>query len=296
MPTTPRLLVRSLAGSVALTLAGGVFALTSAADAPTPLELAAAPPAAGAIGAPADPQQPHAVVPPAAATAAAEPAGPLTAAPAPAVAAPAAPAAPAPLPQAPATPAAPPVAPAPAPASPPPPAGEPPAERPAPQPAPEPSPEPSPQPRPAPQPAPAESREQRIVRAYEAGVPAAWRQAISVRFEVIEGEWSWAHTNGLIQVARSHADGGFDTLTDLLAHEFGHLIAFRYGTGEYVGAPPEGWPAPSSRPEEAWADCVQRAFTGRVTSTHGQAPCDGEPLRWAAAWLAEGPAAHAPRR
>ena len=64
----------------------------------------------------------------------------------------------------------------------------------------------------------------------------------------------------------------------MLAHEFGHLIAFRYGSQAYVGAPPEGWPAPTHRPEEAWADCVQRAFTGRASASHDLATCDGERL------------------
>jgi len=131
-----------------------------------------------------------------------------------------------------------------------------------------------------------------VASAYEAAVPAAWRNAIEVRFEIIEGDYSWAHTNGLIQIAADHADREPTVVADVVVHEFGHLVAFRYGTQAYAGAPPEGWPAPSNLPQEAWADCVQRSFTGRATGSHGLAPCDGERLRWASTWLAEGPAAH----
>lgn len=156
-------------------------------------------------------------------------------------------------------------------------------------PAPEQKPQPQPAPAPASQPATAESDEARLQRAFAAGTPAVWRNDIPVRLEVIEGQTSWAHSSGVISIARSHVAGDFNHLTDVIAHEFGHLIAFEYGSGAYVGAGPEGWPAPPERPEEAWADCVQRAFTGRVSPSHGLGPCGGEQLSWAQNWLAAGP-------
>ena len=42
------------------------------------------------------------------------------------------------------------------------------------------------------------------------------------------------------------------------------LIAFKYGSQAFNGAAPEGWPAYSARPEEAWADCFAQATTGIV--------------------------------
>jgi hypothetical protein len=156
-------------------------------------------------------------------------------------------------------------------------------------PAPEPVPAPVPAPAPASEPAPAEDLDWRVQRALFSGVPEAWRAAVPTRLEVIPGTTSWAHGSGTISVATSHASGDFDHLVDVVVHEFGHLIAFRYGTGDYAGAGPAGWPAPAVRPEEAWADCVQTAFTGRPSPSHGLAPCGGEQLSWTANWLALGP-------
>lgn len=131
-----------------------------------------------------------------------------------------------------------------------------------------------------------------MASAFEAAVPASWRAAIEVRFEIIDGDQSWAHTHGLIEIAAAHADREPEVLADVVAHEFGHLVAFRYGTQAYLGAAPEGWPAPEELPQEAWADCVQRSFTGRANGSHGLAPCEGEQLQWASTWLAQGPDSH----
>ena len=125
-----------------------------------------------------------------------------------------------------------------------------------------------------------------IEAAYASSVPAGWRDAFSVRFELIDGGTSWANTNGTITIGRRHLDRGDAVLRATVAHEFGHLIAFRHGSQDYLGAPPRGWPAYSSRPEEAWADCVSRAFTGLSLPSHGLPPCDGASLSWAADWLA----------
>lgn len=157
-----------------------------------------------------------------------------------------------------------------------------------PPPPPPPAPAPTPPPT-APAPAPTESLQQRIERALATGVPARWRADIAVHLEVIEGGTSWAHGDGRILVGRSHAEGRFEHLVDVVAHEFGHLIAFRYGTGEYPGAAPAGWPAPPSMPEEAWADCVQTVFTGRLNPAHGLPPCSGDQLSWARQWLDTNP-------
>lgn len=179
----------------------------------------------------------------------------------------------------------------PAPAAPPPPAPAPPGPAPAPAPAPEPEPAP-PASDPDPEPEPAESDAERVERAYITAVPADWRGAITPTFEIISGSTSWASSTGRISIASDHLRS-FDVLVDVVAHEFGHLIAFRYGSQAYAGAPPAGWPAPSERPEEAWADCVQRVFLGRSNPSHGLPPCDGEQLSAARSWLEQGPGAHA---
>lgn len=142
---------------------------------------------------------------------------------------------------------------------------------------------------PAPPPAPPLSPAQRVQAAFDASVPAVWRSAITVRLEIIDGSTSWAHPDGRIQVGTAHANGPEARLRATLAHEFGHLIAFRFGSHEYNGAAPEGWPAYSNRPEEAWADCVSQSFTGIVDPSHGLPPCSGTSLSWTQQWLAQGP-------
>lgn len=125
--------------------------------------------------------------------------------------------------------------------------------------------------------------------AYEAAVPAAWRSAITVRLELIGGSTSWADPAGSIQVSEAHATGSHSNLAATLAHEFGHLIAFRFGSQAYNGAAPSGWPAYSDRPEEAWADCVSQAFTGIVAPSHGLPACSGVSLDWTISWLSSPP-------
>jgi hypothetical protein len=122
-------------------------------------------------------------------------------------------------------------------------------------------------------------------------VPAAWRSAITVRFVVIDGSTSWADHDGSISIGRQIL-GRTQLLRVTIAHEFGHLIAFRHGSQAFNGAAPTGWPSYSGVPEEAWADCVSRVFTGVDDASHGLPSCDGGSLSWTAAWLAQGPAAH----
>lgn len=267
------LLTTSIGGVLAVALLGVTAAATPSpatersdpqlAPVPMPVE-ASAPPAALAAApvdtAPSAPTAPPAPVPVP---------GP---APAPAVPAPEPPAATPPRPSTPAPTSVP---------APPPPAAPVRAAAPAPAPAPAP---------PAP-PAPAESDLERVARALTGAVPGAWRAAVPVAFEIVPGSTSWASTTGRISVAADHLRSP-ELLADVLAHEFGHLIAFRYGTQVYAGAPPAGWPAPAHRPEEAWADCVQRVFLGRSNPSHGLAPCSGAQLAAAAEWLGQGPSAH----
>ncbi len=147
---------------------------------------------------------------------------------------------------------------------------------------------------PAPAPAPKRSSDpaERVEAAYRASVPAAWRNAIDVTFELIDGNTSWAQHDGTIQIGSAHYNGTDAALKVTIAHEFGHLIAFRYGSQEFNGAAPTGWPSYSSRPEEAWGDCVARAFTGINDPSHGLPACAGNSLSWTADWVGAGPGAH----
>ena len=140
--------------------------------------------------------------------------------------------------------------------------------------------------------APAPStREQRVEQVYAASVPAAWQAAIAVRFSIIDGTTSWAHPDGRIEIGVAHADAGTAHLAAVITHEFGHLVAYRYGSGAYAGAAPQGWPEATSQPAEHWADCVQQVFTGTVDPSHGLPPCGGDQLSWARQYLAAGPPA-----
>jgi hypothetical protein len=131
-----------------------------------------------------------------------------------------------------------------------------------------------------------------VQAAYEQSVPVGWRNVIAVHFQVIEGNTSWASHDGTIQLGTAHTNGTDTLLRATIAHEFGHLIAFRHGSQAFNGAAPTGWPSYSGVPEEAWADCVSRVFTGVDDASHGLPSCDGGSLSWTAAWLAQGPAAH----
>jgi hypothetical protein len=170
----------------------------------------------------------------------------------------------------------------------PPPTAAPPAPAPPPPAPPAPAP-PVPAAPPAPVPPEAETLEDRRARAFALAVPDRWRSDIPIHFELGEGWTSWAYPGGRIVIGRRHAQARFELLVDVIAHEFGHQIAFRYGSGAYLGAPPTGWPSPDHHPAEAWADCVQTVFTGRSNPSHGLPACGGDRLAWAAAWLASNP-------
>lgn len=150
---------------------------------------------------------------------------------------------------------------------------------------------PPPTPAPAPAPAPAPTAVPSAEEVYRQVIPSAWRAVFSVRFEHIAGNTSWASSNGTIKIAERHR-ANRSVLAVTIAHEFGHLIAWRYGTQAYNGAPPSGWPAYSQRPEEAWGDCVSQVFTGIIGPSHGLPPCGGSSLSWTHAWLGSGPNSH----
>lgn len=141
-------------------------------------------------------------------------------------------------------------------------------------------------PAPPPPPPPAVSPLEHLRAVFASTVPAAWRAAIPVEIVTIGGTTSWAEPSGVIKVSTYHQSHAVATT---LAHEFGHLIAFRFGSQAFNGAAPVGWPSYSGRPEEAWADCVAHAFTGLAEPSHGLPACPAASLSWTRAWLAAGP-------
>jgi len=74
-----------------------------------------------------------------------------------------------------------------------------------------------------------------------------------------------------------------------LAHEFGHLIAWHYGTDAFNGAGPAGFPYSGQLPEEMWADCVATAFTGTSFPTRPLSGCPSDALAFTSRFLASGP-------
>lgn len=132
---------------------------------------------------------------------------------------------------------------------------------------------------------PQSPRMRKIYEVYHSFVPQHWQNRITPRFRVVEGGTSRAYENMQIDISEYHADSSREYLAVIITHEYGHLIAFRYGSGEYYGAAPKGWPPRTNRPEEHWADCVQAAFMGYSDPVRGLPPCEGEQLSWAKNYL-----------
>lgn len=145
---------------------------------------------------------------------------------------------------------------------------------------------PEPVPTPTPVSPPTMTAEQRVSAAFHEAVPARWQQILPVWLRIIDGATSYAQYPDVIEVAQRHVDGTWTHLVSVLSHEFGHLIAFSYGTGAFDGAPPEGWPDPGyAYPAESWADCVAQAFTGIVDPSYGMPACPDGSLEWTRSWL-----------
>jgi len=121
--------------------------------------------------------------------------------------------------------------------------------------------------------------------ALDGVVPSVWRQALPVQLSIIEGPTSLSWTDGRLEVGTVHATGDWTRLEAVMAHEFGHHVAFGYGSQAELGAAPEGWPPSGASPVETWADCVSSSYIPYY-------PCGGSSLTWTSDWLAAGPAAH----
>jgi len=130
--------------------------------------------------------------------------------------------------------------------------------------------------------------------ALKSVIPSAWRNAIpdARATKLISGKSSVSAYHGGIRVSRFHAAQSKRLLRQTMAHEFGHHIAFFYGSQVVYGAAPTGFPQGVTS-VETWADCVATAFSG--VDKHGtnvKKHCSKKGLRWTKAWLKKGPAAH----
>ena len=120
-------------------------------------------------------------------------------------------------------------------------------------------------------------------------IPARWLAVLPVTIEVIGGKTSWSSWDGLIQIGDWHLFHAVDRAKNTLAHEWGHQVAWHYGTDVYNGAPPAGFPYAGRAPEEQWADCVAEALTGTSYPSSGLGRCPGDALSFTAQFLGAGP-------
>lgn len=130
--------------------------------------------------------------------------------------------------------------------------------------------------------------------ALQSVVPSNWRNAIpSARAtKLISGRSTTSAYRKGIWVSRFHATESTPLLRHTMAHEFGHHIAFFYGSQVVYGAAPTGFPQGVTS-VETWADCVAVALSGvNKNGTNVKKHCNGTGLRWTKAWLKKGPAAH----
>lgn len=120
-------------------------------------------------------------------------------------------------------------------------------------------------------------------------IPARWLAVLPVSVEVIPGKTSWSSWDGLIQIGDWHLFHAVDRAKNTLAHEWGHQVAWHYGTDAYNGAPPAGFPYSGALPQEQWADCVAEALTGTSYPSGGLGRCPGPALGFTQQFLAAGP-------
>lgn len=120
-------------------------------------------------------------------------------------------------------------------------------------------------------------------------IPAAWLAVLPVRVEVIAGQTSWSSWDGLIQIGDWHLFQTAARAKNTLAHEWGHQVAWHYGTDAYNGAPPAGFPYDGRSAEEQFADCVAEVLTGTSYPSGGLGACPGDARSFTEQYLAAGP-------
>jgi len=132
----------------------------------------------------------------------------------------------------------------------------------------------------------------RALAALSVSVPSAWAAAVPVHVTVVPGSTSQSSEGGVIRLGAGQLVGSWDHARFIATHEWGHQLAFLYGSQAFFGAPPDGFPYHGVHPEEVWADCVARGLTGVSWPTYGLYPqCDAGLAGWARVWLGAGPGA-----
>lgn len=124
----------------------------------------------------------------------------------------------------------------------------------------------------------------RVHAAFANAIPPRW-QPLATELTVVGGHSSYAWFEGRVQIGGYHASGPWDYLRTVIAHELGHVIAFRFGDVAYDGEAPAGFPYTGTSPE-VWANCVAVAFTGSEAGRlSDRAHCSAEQAAWTAEWL-----------
>jgi hypothetical protein len=121
-------------------------------------------------------------------------------------------------------------------------------------------------------------------------VPANWAGVVPAELSVIDGSTSLAvEAPAEIRIGRNHFVS-FDKLRFVLAHEWAHHVAFRFGDAAAgFGYGPVGFDAAGEHPAEKWANCVAEALTGSFVGTHGLSRCTPGQLAFVSDFLDAGP-------
>lgn len=131
------------------------------------------------------------------------------------------------------------------------------------------------------QPPPGNNPAGRVHHAVLTKVPHRLRSTINYNVTVINGYTSYASSDGRIQVSRWQMNQDWPKASWVALHEYGHLVAFKHGSGAFYGAGPRGFPGNSGGPE-VWGDCFGYALTG-VKYRNNR--CSESNRRWTANWI-----------
>ncbi|MDQ4149654.1 MAG: hypothetical protein M3164_06680 [Actinomycetota bacterium] len=133
---------------------------------------------------------------------------------------------------------------------------------------------------------------ERLHWAVEVAVPAEWRAALPIQWEV--GDTGRGHLalsySGRIVVSPRALAAPPEVLLATVAHEMGHQITF-YFVHPGDGSPPPGFAEARGGGyrdvREAWADCVSRVWTGSLRRTTAEPEaCPSTAADWVAAEIA----------
>jgi hypothetical protein len=121
-------------------------------------------------------------------------------------------------------------------------------------------------------------------------VPSSWLNVVPAHFEIISGKTSWSSFGGLIEMGDWQLTSSVGRAKFTVSHEWGHQLAWKYGTDQFNGAAPAGFPYTGPMPEEQWADCVAQSLTGTSYPSGGLHGCPSDSLAFTQHFLSAGPA------